>query len=267
MSKGKTKLQKYSAPALEKGLDILEYLSLTSELPTLSQIAAGIGRSKNEIFRMMIVLEERGYIQREEGEFFSLTDRLAQVGGTRSDESKLAELANPYLEQLSDATSLSNHLSVMKKSDLLTIAISDAASSYGLSVRVGHRHEVFGTAAGACFMASYANPAAQRGMIADIGAGRSAAAIKAFEKLTETCSVTSLAQAENPDHSAILELAVPVRQTFDNTTVAAITIPIIKSAESPNRITEIADHLKQTARSLQERVAISFPGRLQFEGL
>ena len=54
MSEQKTKLQKYSAPALEKGLDILEFLSLSDVSPTLSQLAQGIGRSKNEIFRMVI---------------------------------------------------------------------------------------------------------------------------------------------------------------------------------------------------------------------
>ena len=49
-----TKLQKYSAPALEKGLDILELLSLSASEMSLSQIAAGVGRSKNEIFRAVV---------------------------------------------------------------------------------------------------------------------------------------------------------------------------------------------------------------------
>jgi len=54
--------QKYTAPALEKGLDILERLSLSETGLSLSEIARDLGRSVSEIFRMLVVLEQRGYI-------------------------------------------------------------------------------------------------------------------------------------------------------------------------------------------------------------
>ncbi len=49
--KGSQGAQKFSAPALEQGLDILEFLSLTDFTATLSEIALGIERSIAEIFR------------------------------------------------------------------------------------------------------------------------------------------------------------------------------------------------------------------------
>jgi hypothetical protein len=51
--------QKYTAPALEKGLDILERLSLSETGLSLSEIARDLGRSVSEIFRMLVVLEQR----------------------------------------------------------------------------------------------------------------------------------------------------------------------------------------------------------------
>ena len=42
----------YSAPALEKGLDILELLAGSSPGLTQNQIAARLGRSPSELFRM-----------------------------------------------------------------------------------------------------------------------------------------------------------------------------------------------------------------------
>src|SRR5689334_16383793 len=67
----------YSAPALEKGLDILELLA-EERLPlTMRQIGDRLGRSKNELFRMIMVLLSRGYIAREERtDAFVLTQRL-----------------------------------------------------------------------------------------------------------------------------------------------------------------------------------------------
>ena len=55
------KPQKYTAPALEKGLDILELLSSTDAGLSLSEIARDLGRSVSEIFRMLVVLQQRGY--------------------------------------------------------------------------------------------------------------------------------------------------------------------------------------------------------------
>ena len=61
----------YAAPALEKGLDILELLAEVGEPLSTREIAERLARSKSEIFRMVFVLQQRGYLAREAG-----TDRL-----------------------------------------------------------------------------------------------------------------------------------------------------------------------------------------------
>ena len=60
-------LRRYGAPALDKGLDIIEHLS--NEMAPLSQleIARALGRTPSQIYRMLMCLEERGYVMREEG--------------------------------------------------------------------------------------------------------------------------------------------------------------------------------------------------------
>ena len=51
----------YRAPALEKGLDILELLAQQEDPLNKKQISESLNRSVNEIFRMLTVLEERQY--------------------------------------------------------------------------------------------------------------------------------------------------------------------------------------------------------------
>ncbi|NEM46654.1 MAG: helix-turn-helix domain-containing protein, partial [Xanthomonas perforans] len=61
---------KYRAPALDKGLDILELLARQAQPMSMGAISQGIGRSRGEIFRMLQVLEERGYLTRDgEGDY------------------------------------------------------------------------------------------------------------------------------------------------------------------------------------------------------
>ena len=56
---------RYTAPALEKGLEILELLAEAEGTLTQKQITGHLGRSVSEIYRMLSVLEDRGYISRD----------------------------------------------------------------------------------------------------------------------------------------------------------------------------------------------------------
>ena len=72
---------KYRAPALEKGLDVLELLAAAKSPMTLSQISSRLDRSVSELFRMVQVLESRGYVATSlRGEVFELTNKLFSLG-------------------------------------------------------------------------------------------------------------------------------------------------------------------------------------------
>ena len=80
VSKPKNSVEKYTGLALEKGLDILEFLSDFPEGLSKVDVAKGLGRSLNEIFRMVSVLEKREYILCDpETERYSLSLKLFSV--------------------------------------------------------------------------------------------------------------------------------------------------------------------------------------------
>src|ERR1700755_564299 len=91
----------YTAPALEKGLDILELLAASDQAMTTGQIAEALGRSKNEIFRMVFVLENRNYLMRDPAtDMLRLSNRLFQMGLRTPRTRQLTEGAIPALEML-----------------------------------------------------------------------------------------------------------------------------------------------------------------------
>ncbi|MBG6166501.1 DNA-binding IclR family transcriptional regulator [Labrenzia sp. EL_13] len=259
MSEQRTKLQKYSAPALEKGLDILEFLSLTDTSPSLSQLAQGIGRSKNEIFRMMIVLEERGYIQRNGDDHFSLTDRLSTLGADRSVASKLAELATPYLANISEETGLSNHLSVLKEGALLVVTSFTATQSYGLSVQAGYQMPFMETSAGLCFMSDFNTREDLQFALEGTGEKVGEIALQRLFEDAKSCRKKGYSIAPNLSSDSISELSASVRHGTTKRTVATITIPFITTDEMTNRLATIAAKLALSANSLGEKIAITLP--------
>ena len=56
----------YSAPALDKGLNILELLSTSENGLTQGQIASKLNKSVNEIYRMISTLRSREYVELDE---------------------------------------------------------------------------------------------------------------------------------------------------------------------------------------------------------
>src|SRR5690625_6410198 len=72
--------RKYRAPALEKGLDVLELLASHGGPLTTSQMATLLGRSVSELFRMVLALEYRGYIALAEGRSEEHTSELQSRG-------------------------------------------------------------------------------------------------------------------------------------------------------------------------------------------
>lgn len=238
-----TKLQKYSAPALEKGLDILELLSLTATEMSLSQIATGVGRSKNEIFRMMIVLEERQFIGRTAADYYYLTDRLSVLGSTRSKHNRLAEVAMPVLSGLTEKTSFSCHLSVLQGDVVLVVAQAEAAKGYSISVQVGHRSPVAESSAGVCMMA----------------ASRQVFAQTAPENSHLMRPDIALTEMPNPALPGITELSAPIMDVPGDHAVAAITIPFMTEMMSDTVKDAMRTSLLDAAQLMQQRIVILLP--------
>lgn len=252
-----TKLQKYSAPALEKGLDILELLSLSATEMSFSQIAAGVGRSKNEIFRMMIVLEERQFIVRTSGDNYHLTDRLAVLGSKRSEHNRLAEVAMPVLMELSEKSSFSCHLSVMDGDAVIVVAQAEATKGYSISVQVGHRSRVAESSARMCILASARHQGeddrASRTRATD---GNSDSPSQDFEVSQSLPEVTEM---PNPELPGITELSAPVMGTQRTGAIAAITIPFMSAMISDSHKNATKSHLLDAASLLHQRVTILLP--------
>lgn len=257
MSDPQSKLQKYSAPALEKGLDIIEFLSLTDSAPSLSQLAAGIGRSKSEIFRMMIVLEERGYIRRAQGDQFVLTDRLGILGAERPLNNKLADLATPILLELSDKTRYSCHLSVLQGKNFIVVAHATLAKSYGLSVQIGHTSPVMNTSAGACFLAFLSDEA--RYNFTSLFGDPSHRNQNEFTEHIERCQTDHLVSMPSLESDSICELSAPVLHTTQKGAVAVVTIPYMDTHKADGIRQSITEELLAATRLLRDKIGITMP--------
>lgn len=145
---------RYAAPALEKGLDILELLASVSVALTHSEIAGRLGRSLTEVFRMLVCLEERGYISRTgTDERYQLTLKLFELVHHYGPLQRLITQARPFVQRVASETGQSCHLAMLNNAEIVLVAQADAPGNMGFSVRLGANIDLLNTASGHVILA------------------------------------------------------------------------------------------------------------------
>lgn len=128
----------YPTPALEKGLDILELLASEPAGLSKSDVARRLSRTVSEIFRMLLCLEERGYIsQSRDGEHYRLTLRLFKLAQEHPPTKRMIAEALPIMQQVAHDTNQSCHLGVLEGGHIVIVAQVDSHVSSGFYVRTG----------------------------------------------------------------------------------------------------------------------------------
>ena len=146
----KSESPSYSAPALHKGLDILELLATHENGLSMKAIADQLGRSKSEIFRMLMVLLERGYIARDpQSDEFALTNRLFELGLRTPRIRDLLARAMPALQKLAEECGETPHLVVVHRGETVAVAAVPGGADMSFSlITERRRHAPPGAAGG-----------------------------------------------------------------------------------------------------------------------
>ena len=145
---------KYTAPALEKGLDILEHLSRSDTGLTQAEIARDLGRSVSEIFRMLVVLQQRGYIAFDSGTGrYVLTTLMFEIAHRTPLIRRLTTAAAPLMRTLAQQINQSVHLAVLADESVLIVGQVDPPARHVMSVRLGTRVDLWRASSGRVIMA------------------------------------------------------------------------------------------------------------------
>ncbi len=247
---------KYRAPALEKGLDVLELLAHAATPMTLSQISARLERSVSELFRMVQVLEARGYVgASSRGDGFELTNKLFSLGISRGPSQNLLASALPMMQTLSEQTRQACHLAIASDDRMVVIARIEAPGDLGFSVRVGYQRPLLHSTSGVVLYA-FQKPKVREQWRAMLKANAEPGEWQAFE----TAADRVLAQGHHSTPSeyidGITDISAPVSN--DVGTIAALTMPWIHMHDGI-ALDEALARVKATARTLSKSLGHQAP--------
>ena len=226
---------KYSVPALEKALDVLEYLSEQAVPLTQAQLARALSRQAGEIFRMLACLESRGYLRREPVTGgYSLTLKLFELSRTHSPYEVLLKAAQPLMRSLAEDLRESCHLCVLHRDRVLVLAQEESPKPFRLSVEVGSLHSPLHTTSGRVLLASMEEAEREEVLVRDLEWRREKPAQRAaFSKRLAAIRARGYERSEGERFVGGLDIGVPVG-TADSSIKAALTIATLKEKSGPD---------------------------------
>jgi DNA-binding IclR family transcriptional regulator len=242
-------LDRYRAPALDKGLDILELLAREEEGLSQAEIAKALGRSANEHYRMLERLVRRGYLFRNASDRYELTLKLFGLAHFHRPIRRLVSQATPLMSALALRAMQANHLAVYDRAGVTVIAQMDAPSYWGIAIRVGARVGLFNTGSGHVLLA-FRSAEERAVMIAEQDAGdEEQTRPEDLEERLMQIRQRGYEVMPSQQTAGVYNLSAPVLAA-DGTALAALTCPYIMPLNRPK-----APDIPRTIALLQETAA------------
>jgi DNA-binding IclR family transcriptional regulator len=243
----------YSAPALEKGLDILEVLCQSETGLTHKEIATRLGRSVSELYRMLNCLVRRNYVA-SYNDTYAITTKLFQLSQIHPPTQRLLTEAMPLMQELSRHVAFSCDLRVYNKGTQTVIASIHTPTGVGFATRVGSEIEIAPSASGRVLVA-FQDPETLELRIRESLPDASAAEINAFRKDVHDVALKGFASIQSNQYEGLYAIAFPILD-INQRAVAALTVPMLARIDGAKQATrsEVEAALRESAARLSSRI-------------
>ncbi len=239
------------APALDRGLTILESLAQTSSSLSQTEIAREVGLTVSEIQRVVLVLHQRGYLVRDAVGHYRLSSKLLRLATQYPPLRDLAARALPAMQQFADETTESVHLAVLRDDRLVIVQNVEGRGLVRLSLQMGSAQDPATTVSGRTLLA-WLDP-----VEVEAFAKRTRIPARSLNKLRRRLRAVKLQGFEH-SKSELLEgledLGVPIVLPGE-TAVAALTTSYLLPRGGGQKLGPLVQHLKRAAERIAREYA------------
>ena len=222
---------RYRAPALDKGLDMIELLAAREEGMTLKDISTALNRSPTELYRMLDRLARRGYVARQ-GDNYALTMKLFLLAHLRPPIRRLVSQAMPVMRRFTNAAEQACHLVKYDRGDLVVIAQVEAPGYWGVTIRVGAQIGLVNSGSGHVILA-FASPEERALMFEEHDAMPYEVAPADLDQRLAEVAQHGYEAMQSQQTPTVWNLSVPIMGP-NGTVLAALTCPFVRRLENPN---------------------------------
>jgi IclR family pca regulon transcriptional regulator len=225
--------------ALARGLDVIRAFESKRPTMSLSEVATAAGLARPTARRILLTLEELGYV-RTVGGMFALTPRVLELGMAYIGSTSIWELARPHMEQLVARTGESSSLAQLDGSDIVYVARVAVPKIITLAVTIGTRFPALQTSLGKVLLAALPREELERTLAQPSRSGITPRwNPDTAERDAALCEVGTRGWALTDEQLApgIRSIAAPVRDSSTHV-VAALNVSVHAAETSIETLTE-----------------------------
>jgi DNA-binding IclR family transcriptional regulator len=262
MSSSRTKAQvgtkrQYSAPALEKGLDILELFASTPEGLTVSEVARRLDRTVSQIFRMILCLLARGYLaQSATDDTYHLTLRLFRIAQEHPPTKRLVTEALPSMHWLAQRLRQSCHLGIIDGGHVVILAQVDSPEPTGFYVKIGSKVELMHAATGHVILAHQSESTRARALDEWRLETKRRNPPPDLDKHLGKIRARGYERRSSYQVAGVVNVSFPILNV-QGQAIAGLTVPYVKRLEDKIPIAEVVSTLRQASRQISEAMGAS----------
>jgi IclR family pca regulon transcriptional regulator len=140
--------------SLARGLSILTLLAERANPLSLTELSGELGLSISTMQRFTYTLQKLGYLERnQENKKFRLTSKVLSLGSLFLSGSDLAEMAFPYLQELSKETGETVNLCILDGTEIVYLQRIPTLHLLRSGIRLGSRYPAHCTSVGKTMLA------------------------------------------------------------------------------------------------------------------
>lgn len=244
----------YTAPAIEKAFEVIELLGHHPEGALVSEMATLLGRSVGELFRIIIVMERLGYLEKSaRTDRYTVAYKLLEVAFRATPAQDVVRAAMPHMQGLAQDAGQSCHLVVPNAGSGLVVACEQQPGIRGFSLRVGAKIDIINSCSGQVLLA-FSSEARAGQIVAAAEQERGSAVDRAWlaEQLA-AIRVRGYDRRQSPITHGVTDISCPVFG-FDGHVIAALTIPFLELIDGSQKVDVDAarDLLRETVARVSE---------------
>jgi DNA-binding IclR family transcriptional regulator len=227
-------------------MDVIEALASAESGLTVSEIAAKLKRPMSELFRIIVVMQQRGWLQKDPvSSRYSVTYLVLRLAHRSTPAQTLSAAAAPVMHELSIRINQSCHLVVRSGSEGLVLLRQENQRRHAnLSVRVGAVIDLATSCSGLNILANLGDEERARAM----PRGRNT---PAFTAKLNRIRKRGHEVHRSPVTAGVTDIGCPIFG-FDGQVIAALTVPYLHVLDDsvPTSVEQTIHQVEQAARRI-----------------
>lgn len=249
----------YEIGAVSKACLLIEILS-TQKSWELADLCKAVGMPKTTVHRMLLTLEDNGYVvqEKQRGEY-CLSFKLFSIGSRMLRHSSLVDIARPYCRELLQAVDETVNLCVVSGTEMLVVDKQVTSQMLRQDSIVGSSFPLFQSASGKIFLAFAEQEETEKALALikeEFPLIRSEEVMRNLREELEKVRQTGLAYDYEEVFKGVRCTAAPVYD-FRNCLVATLSVsaPTVRLSKAASA--SIEKHIIQAAQKISLRLGAS----------